>query len=276
MDGNANQFPALKKPNLPDPCIKLCKINLSDFDQKLTFKECINEFDFWRKLETSRVHWEIFKFVKKQILRGNIYDKDPNEDGAKHFNIESQVIKNWLNSDVVQILELDIQMWDHFYEAFEQANAVKSEWNKTVDEPKRRVFWRKDEGMDSMTFMTDTIIDADMTQLMCCFDQEEILQDIMQDFNSLKWLQRSSEGNGLLFGIQRFPWPIADRDMCMHNSSIPDLENRAIVSLARSLPVGFDYHGVKVPASTGRLVRMDFNMCFNYFQYLGPNRCRHI
>jgi len=66
-------------------------------------------------------------------------------------------------------------MWDHMYEWFSEIESPTTNWNKEVDESNRRVFWRKDEGLASMTFLTDVIMDTCMTNLLCCFEDETVL-----------------------------------------------------------------------------------------------------
>lgn len=45
-----NDFVKINIPNDSDVCLKDCKIDLMNKEQKLTFKQCTDEYDMWYDL----------------------------------------------------------------------------------------------------------------------------------------------------------------------------------------------------------------------------------
>jgi hypothetical protein len=52
------------------------------------------------------------------LLRGRLYDKHPEEEGARHLNAESAAAKKFLESSEVRYTEIDMAMYEHMYEWF--------------------------------------------------------------------------------------------------------------------------------------------------------------
>ena len=48
--------------------------------------------------------------------------------------------------------------------------------------------------------MTDSIVNAGICEALACYDNFEVLEELMKEFYDLKWLQRRGKGNGLVWG----------------------------------------------------------------------------
>ena len=62
----------------------------------------------------------------------------------------------------------------------------------------------------------------------------------------------------------------------IHVSGVADYKNKAYISVSKSKGVGEEYYGYKIEDVSEGLVRMDISMGYNFFQYLGPNKTRHV
>lgn len=80
----------------------------------------------------------------------------------------------------------------------------------------------------------------------------------------------------MMYGKQKFPWPLWHRDICFHVTGVPDYKNKALISVSTSKNDGETYHSVPVREVPYGFLRLDVKMGFNYFQRLGPNKTRHI
>jgi hypothetical protein len=49
-----------------------------------------------------------------------------------------------------------------------------------------------------------------------------------------------------------------------------------MMNLNKSLPVGQNYFGSKVPDLVDGCERLEFKMCYNYIQHLSATKCRFI
>lgn len=98
----------------------------------------------------------------------------------------------------------------------------------------------------------------------------------MPQTDNVHFLKKRGECNGLVYMVQKFPWPFKNRDLTFHYSGVGDYTNHAMIAVSQSLAEGQDYFGTIVPPPKGKNVRMEFIHMYNYFQYLGPNKCRHI
>jgi hypothetical protein len=84
-------------------------------------------------------------------------------------------------------------------------------------------------------------------------------------FSEVKWVKRSGDQSGLIYSRQKIPWPFDDRDLCFHISCIIDRKNQAILSLSKSIPIGQKYYGTPIPPEGDGCVRLEFNLCYNFF-----------
>ena len=69
---------------------------------------------------------------------------------------------------------------------------------------------------------------------------------------------------------------MAHRDLCFHVTGVQDYKNRGFISVSKSKEEGEKYMGVGVPAIPEGFGRIEVKMGYNFFQYLGPNKTRHI
>lgn len=98
----------------------------------------------------------------------------------------------------------------------------------------------------------------------------------MKEFYDLKWLQRRGKGNGLIWGKQSYPWPMHHRDITFYASGVLDFKNRGVITVSKSLEPGSSYYGTTVPMEDQKYRRLEIKQGYNYFQYLGPKKTRHI
>ena len=52
-------FPKIKKPDDYAVNSSDCKIDITNFDQKLSFQSCVDEYNFWWSLELHKLAWVI-------------------------------------------------------------------------------------------------------------------------------------------------------------------------------------------------------------------------
>ena len=69
----------------------------------------------------------------------------------------------------------------------------------------------------------------------------------MPEFYDLKWLKKITDVKGMMYGKQKFPWPLAHRDLVFHVSGVPDYKNRALITVSKSKPDDDTYYSVPVP-----------------------------
>jgi len=115
-------------------------------------------------------------------------------------------------------------------------------WQKYYDEPDKRTFYKQEEGYAYGSVITDCIVDASIQETIGCYDNIEILDTLMPEFNDLEWKIKVTDVKGLLYGKQRFPWPMWSRDMTMHVTGIIDYKNHGLISVSKSIDVGEKYY----------------------------------
>lgn len=232
----------------------------------------------WWTFEFHPISHRVLTFTLEMIGKGKVYSKDPVAADAEVLTMETEIVKKWLRSERIKFTKLDNSLFEKFYkvmDSYENPNS-NNPWQKNIDEPERRVFWRIEEGQETYSILTDTIMEGPLVNLVATFEQFHILADVFETFFDLQWRRRIGESAGLVYTKQKLPWPLSDRDMCFHLTGVTDLKNKAIVNVSQSLPIGAKYYDSEVPPAAKGLERIDLNLCFNLFQYLGPNKCRHL
>ena len=48
--------------------------------------------------------------------------------------------------------------------------------------------------------MTDCVTDAALPETVACYENLEVLEDLMKEFYDLKWVKRRGKANGLIYG----------------------------------------------------------------------------
>lgn len=125
--------------------------------------------------------------------------------------------------------------------------------------------------------MLDCVTDAALCETVACYENLEVLEDLMKEFYDLKWVKKRGKANGLIYGKQSFPWPMWHRDITMYASGVFDFKNKGVITISKSLDPGTSYYGVKVPElDEANFVRLEIKQGYNFFQYLGPRKTRHI
>lgn len=138
-------------------------------------------------------------------------------------------------------------------------------WVIYYNEPDKRTFYKQEEGMAYGSVITDNIIQHSLDKVLACYDNLEILDAFMPDFNDLKWGVRVTDMKGIMYGKQNFPWPMAVRDMAFTCSGFKDSKNKAVVSVSKSIAAGEKYFGHTILDSPEGLVRLKVKMGYNYF-----------
>ena len=69
---------------------------------------------------------------------------------------------------------------------------------------------------------------------------------------------------------------MAHRELVFHITGCADYKNKAFLSLSKSKNAGETYFGFQVPEERYEHPRIQINMGYNVFQYLGPKKTRHI
>jgi hypothetical protein len=113
-------------------------------------------------------------------------------------------------------------------------------------------------------------------QVVACYDNMDVLNALMPEFYDLDWLMKTTDTKGLMYGKQKFPWPLCHRELYYHVTGVQDYTNKGIITVSKSKLAGEKYHGVEVQPETNDYVRIIVQKGFNYFLYLGPNKTRHI
>ena len=126
------------------------------------------------------------------------------------------------------------------------------------------------------TTITDCVVDVALGKVLACYENIEICEELMKDFHDLEWKKKITDTKGCLYGKQYFPWPMATRDMLFHATGVLDIKNKAFISVSRSIAPGEKYYDYEAQPPTSDLVRLHVNAGYNFFQYLGPNKTRHI
>ena len=70
--------------------------------------------------------------------------------------------------------------------------------------------------------------------------------------------------------VNKFPWPMDDREIVAKSHVVVDRTNKAILTLSKSVNAGEKYFETVVPEVAKKHVRMEVNeVCM--LQYLSPN-----
>jgi len=113
--------------------------------------------------------------------------------------------------------------------------------------------------------LTDCVVNANIGKVLACYDNLELLDKLMPEFYDLEWKKKVTDCKGMMYGKQKFPWPLWHRDLIFHVTGTQDYDNKAVLSLSKSMDEGQNYHGVDVPEVPYGLVRLEAKMGFNYF-----------
>merc|ERR1712032_1720709 len=123
--------------------------------------------------------------------------------------------------------------------------------------------------------MTDCICEGGMGPTVSTYDNFEILNEIMPDFKNMKLIKRVTDTKKILYAEQAMPWPMWPRDMVFNFTGGVDYKNRALMTFQSD--ARGTWHGFEIPAcDEENFVRMDMKKGYNFFQYLGPKKTRHI
>ena len=138
-----NIFPKISRPTEADVLTKECRINLKDKEQKLSFKQCIDEYEMWFDLESAAIRYLVMEFTIEMIKLQKIYDKNPTEDGATVLTMESEAVKKWIGSERVKFTKLDKILVEKFYKMIEEyQDPTNKSWNVSTDTETRKVLWK--------------------------------------------------------------------------------------------------------------------------------------
>lgn len=126
------------------------------------------------------------------------------------------------------------------------------------------------------SIITDNVMNVSLDKVIACYDNFQILDQFMPEFHDLRYIKKVTDSKGCMYGKQYFPWPMATRDMLFHVTGFFDYKNKAVTSVSKSIDPGEKYYDYVVQDATDGLVRLRVKMGYNYFQYLGPNKTRHM
>jgi len=104
-----------------------------------------------------------------------------------------------------------------------------------------------ENGFETCTTLSDCIIDADYIETLACFENIEILEDLMKEFYDLKWENRIGNVSGMCSVKVKMPWPLKDRMLIMHTSGIADYKNKGVLLISKSIAPGQKYFDKIVP-----------------------------
>ena len=77
-----------------------------------------------------------------------------------------------------------------------------SGWNIYYNEPTIRIFYKQEEGQNFGSTITDSIIDADITRVVACYDNFEIIGgNLMKEFYDLRWEKKVTDIKGVMYGM---------------------------------------------------------------------------
>ena len=130
---------------------------------------------------------------------------------------------------------------------------------------------------NSYSFVTDVIVNASIQKVNGCLDIKDIFMEITPELYDLKELKVVTDRKIILYGKNKFPKPLFyDREMIMHVTAMSDYTNKGILSSSKSINAGESFFGYVVPDEDYYLPRLQMNFCYHYYQYLGPDKTRHI
>lgn len=75
-----------------------------------------------------------------------------------------------------------------------KSNGVKKEegkkmtWTKYCEEPDRKIFYKQENGMPFATTLSDCVVEAGLMETIACYENVEVLEDLMPEFYDVKWL----------------------------------------------------------------------------------------
>jgi hypothetical protein len=114
--------------------------------------------------------------------------------------MDSDVVKKWLASEKIKWTKVDYQMTKKFYKLVDEyQNTHKSTWEYITDTETKRVLYKLEPNQSCYTFMTDSIINCNVKNLVACFEQVTILKDMYQTFDEVKWVKRLGDQTGLMY-----------------------------------------------------------------------------
>lgn len=101
-----------------------------------------------------------------------------------------------------------------------------AEWNLEKDKDGIQVFTSAVAGSDYKAFRGETIINAELNQLMALLDDTEGFVHWMFNCKSPKLLYKASLLDRYQYLINDFPWPAADRELILRNEISQDPATR--------------------------------------------------
>jgi hypothetical protein len=103
---------------------------------------------------------------------------------------------------------------------------VAAEWRLEKDDDGIQVFTRAVERSDYRAFRGETLINAELNQLMAVLDDTEGFVHWMFKCKSPKLLYKASLLDRYQYLINDFPWPAADRELILRNEISQDPVSR--------------------------------------------------
>ena len=90
------------------------------------------------------------------------------------LTMEDEVIKVFLKSDAYSSVRGDRELFDYFYH--ETSNASTG-WIEYSSEPDKKIKYKYEEGQPFVTCMSECIVKAPMTHVLCLFAEIDIFAD---------------------------------------------------------------------------------------------------
>ncbi len=82
-----------------------------------------------------------------------------------------------------------------------------------------------ENGFETCTTLSDCIVNADYIETLACFENIEIMEEMMKEFYDLKWENRTGFVGGMISCKIKMPWPMSNRMIIMHTAGIADYKN---------------------------------------------------
>mmetsp|Transcript_5808 Transcript_5808/g.5260 ORF Transcript_5808/g.5260 Transcript_5808/m.5260 type:complete len:198 (-) Transcript_5808:41-634(-) len=123
--------------------------------------------------------------------------------------------------------------------------------------------------------MTECIVDCPILYLISLICETDLFPTWMPNITFCQTKIRYSDFRNIHEVVQRFPWPMSQRDIVLRVSASYNKERNAVLSFLKSLKEEkfMDYE-LKQPGYG--TVRMDMKKGYHYLEYLGPNTTKYV
>ncbi len=109
-------------------------------------------------------------------------------------------------------------MFDYFFKILKD----DSDWISYYDEPIRKIKYKYEDGLNLVTCLSETIIEAPLLHVLALFGEVDLFKDWFPNVTECKIVHKVTNYRGMYACQQSMPWGMWPRDMIFSGTGMLD------------------------------------------------------